>query len=51
MDYFGFREITRVEDYWREADQRRDCENCQNSPCSCTAVVYARYQPSVDLPE
>jgi GNAT superfamily N-acetyltransferase len=48
MNYFGFRELTRVEGCWADPDATGDdppCETCGESPCTCTAVVYTRYQP------
>lgn len=47
LEYFDFREVTRIEGYW--AEEHSDCENCGTSPCQCTAVLYARYQsPEVE---
>ena len=48
MDYFGFREIARIDGYWSE-ETREDgfsCDRCQELPCTCTAIIYARYQPT-----
>ncbi|MFP8955125.1 GNAT family N-acetyltransferase [Natrialbaceae archaeon A-CW3] len=49
MSYFGFRVVSRVDGYWNDEGNDRGvvCESCQESPCTCPAVIYARYQPTV----
>ncbi|MFC7019316.1 MULTISPECIES: GNAT family N-acetyltransferase [Haloarcula] len=47
LEYFGFRAVARIDDYWRE--ERTACLDCEASPCTCTAVLYARYQSPEEI--
>lgn len=48
MNHFGFRMVGRVDGYWSETDGEPadTCDRCRETPCTCTAVIYARYQPT-----
>lgn len=46
MGYFGFREIARIDGYWGQETREEgfSCDRCTELPCTCTAIIYARYQ-------
>lgn len=45
MDYFGFEEELRIENYWKDESIENDyhCANCGEPPCTCSAVIFTKY--------
>ena len=48
MNHFGFSEEIEIEEYWYEESIDRGylCESCGEPPCTCSAVLFARYPGS-----